>query len=171
MRFLADKSYNFMLLLFNKLGKKILGRRKRKSSQVGTSIPFEYIDLAGVNNKIAFIKDRRAKVRWNASASPNVVGYKLYWAIGGGVNYDSDFAEVGNVTEVILPDDVPSFSILPINIELGVTAVNWMRRESEMAKYTVIFKFTTQDSPRDTRAEAAYPISITPVSITQNLER
>jgi hypothetical protein len=155
MRFLADKSDNFISLMLDKLGEKILARRKRKSNQGGTSIPFEHIDLTGINNNIAFINDRRVRVRWDASACPNVVGYKLYWAIGGGVNYDSDFAEVGNVTEVILPDDVPSFSILPINIEIGVTAVNWMRRESEMAKYTVIFKFTTQDSPRDTRAEAA----------------
>ena len=155
MRFLADKSDNFMLLLLEKLGIKTIGQRKRKRNQVGASIPFERIDLTGINNKIAFIKAKRARVRWNASASPNIVGYKLYWAIGGGVNYDSDFFEVGNVTEVILPDDVPSFSILPINIEIGVTAVNKMRRESDMAKYTVIFKFTTQDSPRDSRAEAA----------------
>jgi hypothetical protein len=84
-----------------------------------------------------------------------VVRYKIYWAIGGGVNYDSDFAEVGNVTEVILPDEIPSFSILPINIEFGVTAVNKMRGESDMAKYTVIFKFTTPDSQTDSRTEAA----------------
>ena len=58
-----------------------------------------------------------------------MVGYKIYWAIGGGVNYDSDFAGVGNVTEVILPDDIPSFSILPINIEFGVPTVNKMRGE------------------------------------------
>jgi hypothetical protein len=153
MRFLADKSDNLISLLLDKLGIKTIGRRKR--NQVGTSIPFEPIDLTGNNKKVVFIKDRRARVRWNASASPNVVGYKLYWAIGGGVNYDSDFAEVGNVTEVILPDDIPSFSILPINIEIGVTAVNKMRRESDMAKYTVIFKFTIPDSPRDSRAEAA----------------
>ena len=153
MRFLADKSDNFILLLLDKLGIKTIGRRKR--NQVGTSIPFEPIDLTGNNKKVVFIKDRRARVCWNASASPNVVGYKLYWAIGGGVNYDSDFAEVGNVTEVILPDDIPSFSILPINIEIGVTAVNKMRRESDMAKYTVIFKFTIPDSTRDSRAEAA----------------
>jgi hypothetical protein len=155
MRFLADKSDNFISLMLDKLGIKAIGRRKRKRNQVGTSIPLERIDLTGINNKIVFIKAKRARVRWNASVSPNVVGYKLYWAIGGGVNYDSDFFEVGNVTEVILPDDVPSFSILPINIEIGVTAVNKMRRESDMAKYTVIFKFTTQDSPRDSRAEAA----------------
>ena len=155
MRFLADKSDNFISLLLDKLGIKTIGRRKRKRNQVGTSIPFERIDLTGINKKVAFIKARRIRVRWNASVSPNVVGYKLYWAIGGRVNYDSDFAEVGNVTEVILPDDVPSFSILPINIEIGVTAVNKMRSESDMAKYTFIFKFATPDSPRDSRAEAA----------------
>jgi hypothetical protein len=93
MRFLADKSGNFMSLLLDKLGIKTIRRRKRKRNQVRTSIPPQQIDLTGINNKIVFIKDRRARVRWKASASPNVVGYKLYWAIGGGVNYESDFAE------------------------------------------------------------------------------
>ena len=55
---------------------------------------------------------RKRKVHWGASNSLGVVGYKLYWAMGKGVNYDSDFADLGNVTEVILPDDVPSFPIL-----------------------------------------------------------
>lgn len=155
MRFLPDKADNFISLMLDKLGIKTIGRRKRKRNQVGASIPFECIDLTGINKRIAFIKAKRAKVRWNASASPNVVGYKIYWALGGGVNYDSDFAEVGNVTEVILPDDIPSFSILPINIEFGVTAVNKMRGESDMAKYTVIFKFTTPDSQTDSRTEVA----------------
>ncbi len=144
MRFLADKSDNFISLLFDKLGIKTIRRRKRKRNQAGAAKPIERIDITGIENKIAFIKDRRARIRWKASDSPNVIGYKLYWAIGGGVNYDSDFAEVGNVTEVILPDDVPSFSILPINIEIGVTAVNKIRRESDMAKHTVIFKFPHQ---------------------------
>lgn len=155
MRFLADKSGNFMSLLLDKLGIKTIRRRKRKRNQVRTSIPPQQIDLTGINNKVVFIKDRRARVHWKASASPNVVGYKLYWAIGGGVNYESDFAEIGNVTEVILPDDVPSFSVFPINIEIGVTAVNEIRRESDMAKYTVIFKFTPPDPTRDSRSVTA----------------
>ena len=155
MRFLVDKADNFISLMLDKLGRKPIGRRKMKTNQVEASIPIECIDLTGSNNKIAFINARRARVRWNASASPNVVGYKIYWAIGGGVDYDSDFAEVGNVTEVILPDDIPSFSILPINFEFGVTAVNKMRGESDMAKHTVIFKFTTPDSQSDSCIEVA----------------
>lgn len=152
MRLLAEKSGNFISLLLNKIGIRSIAPRKRKRNQAGPSIPPEPLNLTGIDNKIAFIKDKRARVRWKASGSPNVVGYKLYWAVGGNVNYDSDFAEVGNVTEVVLPDDVPSFSVLPINIEIGVTAVNQMRRESDMVKHMVIFKFIPPDSPRDPRA-------------------
>jgi hypothetical protein len=91
------------------------------------------------NTKLAIIKGRSARVRWDASPSPNVVGYKLYWAVGGGVNYDSESAEVGNVTEVVLPDQVTSFPLFPGNVEIGVTAVNELGKESDMTKYTAIF--------------------------------
>jgi hypothetical protein len=68
---------------------------------------------------------RKRKVHWGASNSLGVVGYKLYWAIDKGVNYDSaDFADLGNVTEVILPDDVPSFPIEAGDIEPAVVAVD-----------------------------------------------
>ncbi|MGD9237098.1 MAG: hypothetical protein PVF09_10500 [Desulfobacterales bacterium] len=36
---------------------------------------------------MAKIKKRR--LRWSASESAQVVGYKLYWSEGGEVNYDS----------------------------------------------------------------------------------
>jgi hypothetical protein len=90
---------------------------------------------------------RKRKVHWNASNGLGVVGYKLYWAVGKGVNYDSDFAEVGKVTEVILPDDVPSFPIDTGDIELAVAAVDHIGNESDMAKLYAPFGFTAPDAP------------------------
>lgn len=104
------------------------------------------------NTQLAIIKGRCARVRWNASPSPNVVGYKLYWAVGGGVNYDSESAEVGNVNEVILPDHVPSFPVFPGNIEIGVTAVNEFGKESDMTKYMAIFGSNLQKPLRPSEA-------------------
>jgi hypothetical protein len=96
---------------------------------------------------ISLISIRKRSVRWNASTAPNVTGYKLYWTVGGGVNYDSDFAEVGNVTKVILPDDIPSFPILASDIELGVAAVDHIGNESDIAKFPAHFDFTAPDAP------------------------
>ena len=90
---------------------------------------------------------RKRKVHWDASNSLGVVGYKLYWAVGKGVNYDSDFADMGNVTEVILPDDVPSFPIDAGDIELAVVAVDHIGNESDMTKLYAPFGFTAPDAP------------------------
>ena len=90
---------------------------------------------------------RKRKVHWGASNSLGVVGYKLYWAMGKGVNYDSDFADLGNVTEVILPDDVPSFPKNAGEIELAVVAVDHIGNESDMPKLYAPFGFTAPDAP------------------------
>ena len=90
---------------------------------------------------------RKRKVHWNASNGLGVVGYKLYWAVGNGVNYDSDFAELGKVTEVILPDDVPSFPSDTGDIELAVVAVDHIGNESDMTKLYAPFAFTAPDAP------------------------
>ena len=94
-------------------------------------------------------KLRKIRISWNVSTDPDVKGYKLYWAVGGGINYDSDSAEVSNVTELILPDDIPSFPLVAADIELGVTAVNHRGNESDITKYSAPFDFTVPDAPMD----------------------
>ena len=81
------------------------------------------IDLS----KLGTARAKRLRIRWNSSSSTDVKGYRLYWSVNSGVSYDSNFAEVGNVTEVILPDDVLLFPAVAGEIELGVTAVNHMK--------------------------------------------
>lgn len=92
-------------------------------------------------------KIRKRRIRWNASGSPGVIGYKVYWSVGDGVNYDSDFAEVGNVTEIILPDDIPAFPLFRGDIQLGITAVTGMGNESEMMTTSAPFEFLAPDPP------------------------
>ena len=98
-------------------------------------------------------KLRKMKVRWAASPSPGVVGYKLYWTLSEGVNYGSASASVGNVTEVILPDDVPSFPLIADVIEMGVTAVDETGNESIMTKCTAAFNFVAPAPPTNVVVE------------------
>jgi hypothetical protein len=92
-------------------------------------------------------KVRKTQITWDAVDSPDVAGYRLYWAVGGGVDYNSEFLEVGNVTEIILPDDVPSFPLVAGDIEIGVTAVNQRGNESDMTVFSAPFDFTAPRAP------------------------
>jgi hypothetical protein len=92
-------------------------------------------------------KRRRKKIRWQASPSPSVAGYRLHWAVGGGVTYDSDSIEIRGRTELILPDDVPLFPDAGGEVELGLTAVSHTGNESDMIKLTVYLDHDSQDRP------------------------
>ena len=94
-------------------------------------------------------KIKRRRLKWEPSTSSQVVGYKLYWAEGGGVDYNSDFAIVGNVTEVIVPDDIKSFPVVRQAVELGVTALNEVGNESDMLKIYASFQFSVPDIPKN----------------------
>jgi len=64
------------------------------------------------------------------------------------VNYSSNFAEVGVVTQVILPDDIPSFPRMAGNMELGIAAVNQAGNESDITKISAYFDFTVPEAPK-----------------------
>ena len=98
-------------------------------------------------------KVKKKRVRWELSSSPDVASYRLYWSKDGGVNYDSDHADCGRVTEVILPDDIPSFPLETGDMELGISAVNHMGNESEITKLTVDFNFEVPDAPQNLKVE------------------
>ena len=92
------------------------------------------------------------KVRWEPSTSAEV-RYRLYWSIGGDVTYSSDYADLGNVTQVTLPDDILSFPLISGEVELGVSALSQAGNESEITKATVHLDFTTPEAPRNLRVE------------------
>ncbi len=92
-------------------------------------------------------KVRKTQITWDAVDTPDVAGYRLYWAVGGSVDYNSEYFEVGNVTGIILPDDVPSFPLVAGDIEIGVTAVNQRGNESDMSVFSAPFDFTAPRAP------------------------
>ena len=122
-------------------------RAKKRGQPAGPLETTNQHILIATKEEKKMAKVQKRKIHWNASNSPGVVGYKIYWAVGKGVNYDSKFAEVGNVTEVILPAEIPSFPIAAGNIELGVVAVDHIGNESDMTKLYAPFGFTAPDAP------------------------
>jgi hypothetical protein len=96
---------------------------------------------------------RRKRIRWEPSSDAGVTGYRLYWSKDGDVSYDSDHIDLGLVTEVILPDGIPSFPLVASEIGLGITAFNEAGNESDMTKTAATINFLTPDAPRDLLVE------------------
>jgi len=94
-------------------------------------------------------KIKRRKLKWIASDSSQVVGYKLYWSDNGAVHYDSQCAMLGNITEIILPDDVNSFTPNGDPIEFGVTALDELGNESDMITLKAPYQFNVPKAPED----------------------
>ena len=94
-------------------------------------------------------KIKRRKLKWIASGSSQVVGYKLYWSENGAVKYDSQCAILGNVTEIILPDDVNSFIPNGGPIEFGITALDELGNESDMITLKAPYQFNVPKAPED----------------------
>jgi len=89
-------------------------------------------------------KIRKCKLSWEASASENVIGYKLYWAKGNAIDYDSKSLKIGNVTEIALPDDV-TFSDGPVMF--GITAVDRDGNESDMVTLAEPYRLHVPQAP------------------------
>ncbi len=89
---------------------------------------------------------RKCKLSWEASTSEHVIGYKLYWAKGTDVDYDSKFLKLGNVTEIALPDDV-TLSGGPVMF--GVTAIDRDGNESDMVTLVEPYQLQVPEAPLD----------------------
>ena len=100
-------------------------------------------NMGKVNNK---------KVRWEPSTTPDVK-YRLYWSIDGGVDYHSDHVDVGNVTEVNFPNDIPSFPLTSGKVELGISAISEAGNESELTKTIIQMDFTVPEAPKNLLVE------------------
>jgi hypothetical protein len=95
----------------------------------------------------------RKKISWEASPSPSVVGYRVYWAVGKPVAYDAPFVDVGHSTSFTLPDDVPSFPLVAGRIEIGVTSVSRSGNESDMIVLSALLDFSRPGSPVSLKIE------------------
>ena len=94
---------------------------------------------------MAKIKKRRLK--WTASESAQVVGYKLYWSDSGEINYDSKCAVLGNITEIVLPDDVEAFMPNGGPFVFGITALDELGNESDMTTLVAPYQFNVPKAP------------------------
>ena len=97
-------------------------------------------------------KIKNRKIRWEPSSTANV-NYRLYWSIGGGVDYHSDHAQLGNVTEVNIPADIPLFPRISGNFELGISAISEAGNESDLTKATVHIDFAVPEAPKNLMVE------------------
>ncbi len=98
-------------------------------------------------------KLKKRILRWQASSSPQVIGYKLYWSDKGDLGYDANQAMLGNVTEIVLPDDVASFKPHEGPVELGITSVDELGNESDMIKLMAPYQFSVPKAPQNLRIE------------------
>ena len=76
-----------------------------------------------------------------------MVSYRLYWTVVGDLSYNSEFIDIGDRTEVILPDEVPSLQHVRGEVALGITAVNREGNQSDMVRFTVNFDSPVQGFP------------------------
>jgi hypothetical protein len=96
--------------------------------------------------KAGKIKSKR--IRWCRSPSAEVSKYRLYWSFDGEVGYDSQYVELGNVSEASLPEDVPSFPLIAGMLYLGITALSKAGNESDMTKVSASVDFTVPEAPK-----------------------
>lgn len=99
-------------------------------------------------------KIKKRKLHWKASESPQVVGYKIYWSDGEAVSYDSPSATLGNVTQVLLPDDIVGFSPGKGPVEFGITAMDELGNESDMVTFAALYQFNVPQAPQEVSMEA-----------------
>ena len=92
-------------------------------------------------------KVKKRILRWSASESPQVVGYKLYWSEDGQVDYQSKHATLGNVTEIVLPDDVEGFTPGEGSIEFGISAIDELGNESDIVTLAAPYQFRVPQPP------------------------
>jgi len=118
---------------------------------------------------MAKIKKRR--LVWEPSKSSSVICYKLYWAEEGEPSYNSPYTMIGNVTEVLLPEQVPSFPIMKGSIQLGLTAINEIGNESDMIILPAPFQFSVPEAPTNPRLEPAEEYHICNGSSIQREDR
>jgi hypothetical protein len=67
--------------------------------------------------------------------------FYLYWSEGEQVDYESQSAALGNVTQALLPDDIDGFTPGKGPVEFGITAVDELGNESDMVTFAAAYQF------------------------------
>jgi len=92
-------------------------------------------------------KIKKKRICWQPSVSRDVINYRLYWSNQEELNYNANYADVGNISEVILPDDVASFPLKLGKVEIGISAIDQAGNESDITKLSAYFNFSVPDAP------------------------
>jgi hypothetical protein len=126
-------------------------RQKTSSSQRVTFRPKIHIPAVRLVSRTT--KPKKKRLSWGASNSPDVAGYRLYWAVGRGVDYEAEHADIGKVNTILLPDDISSFPLVAGQVEVGVTALSPHGNESDMLVISASVDFTAPEPPENLRLE------------------
>jgi hypothetical protein len=111
------------------------------------------ISIPAVRLRSRAARPRKKRLSWGSSATPDVAGYRLYWAVGQGVDYEAEHADLGKVTTILLPDDIAAFPQVAGRVEIGVTALNQHGNESDMTVIAASVDFRAPEPPEDLRLE------------------
>lgn len=94
-------------------------------------------------------------ITWTKSTSVDVVGYKVYYVPETEtLNYSSPNIEVGNVDAVKIPADVPDFPLIDGIYQIGLSAIDDVGNESDIAVKTVPFDLVAPDAPTNLEVTA-----------------
>ena len=100
-------------------------------------------------------KVKEYQIAWTQSDSTDVVGYKIYYMPEGEeLNYGSPSVTVGNVNSVSIPTDIPDFPLIDGSYQIGLTAVDDVGNESDIAVKTVPFDLVAPDVPTNLEVTA-----------------
>jgi hypothetical protein len=100
-----------------------------------------------IKDRKTFSKTTKKRIRWTRPRSINVAGYRLYWSVSGEVSYDSEFVDIANRTEVVLPDQVPSLHHVRGEVAFGITALTHGGNESNIVRFNVHFDAPVEGVP------------------------
>ena len=111
-------------------------------------------------------KLQRKKISWESRSSSTVLKYRLYWAAGDKLGYDSDYIELKNTTQVLLPDAIPALPKKGFDIQVGLSAINDAGNESDITMLDARLDFSVPDAPRNLKVE-----DMNLVSNARNIQR
>jgi hypothetical protein len=92
---------------------------------------------------------KKKRIRWEPPENSTTMKHRLYWAVGESVGYDSDYIEVQDVTEVILPDAIPPLPMKAQGVQLGISAVNDSGSESDITMLNTPLDFSIPEAPKN----------------------
>ena len=105
-------------------------------------------------------KIKRFKLSWQAPDSSLVIGYRLYWSSDNTINYESNFIELGNLTEVYLPEVLELDPRYGKCVMLGIVAVESHGNESDMVIISAPHQIKAPPAPTNLLLTALNEFSI-----------